>query len=157
MKIAFGCDHAAFDHREPILAALRDAGHTVLDFGTKSPESVDYPDYVGPVAEAVAAGQAERAVVICGSAVGASIVANKVKGVRCALVTDTWAAEMSRRHNDANALALRSREQTLERNLEIMKIWLSTPYEGGRHDRRLQKIAAREDRGLAAVPRRHSR
>jgi ribose 5-phosphate isomerase B len=157
MRFAFACDHAAFEQRGLILAALREAGHEVLDFGTKTSEPVDYPDFVGPAAEAVGAGQADRAVVMCGTGVGASIVANKVRGVRCALATDEETAEMSRRHNDANALALGGRTRSAEQNLKILARWMETPFDGGRHIARLEKIQRREERSISAVPSRRSR
>lgn len=153
MRVAFACDHAAYEQREGVLAALREAGHEVLDFGTKSPESVDYPDTIAPAAEAVAAGQADRAVVMCGSGIGASIVANKINGIRCALITDPETAETTRHHNDTNALALAGRSVPLETNLEILRRWLATPFDGGRHQRRIDKITALEARAAKGPQR----
>jgi ribose 5-phosphate isomerase B len=153
VRIAFANDHAAYQQRDAVIAALNEAGHEVLDFGSKTSEPVDYPDFVAPAAEAVAAGQADRAVTMCGSGIGASIVANKVPGVRCALVTTPEDAELSRRHNDANALALSSRTVSLEANLEIVKRWLETPFDGGRHQRRIDKIKALEARRSLGAPR----
>jgi ribose 5-phosphate isomerase B len=154
MRIAFGCDHAAFSQRQAVLDALRAAGHEVLDFGTKSEESVDYPDIIGPAAEALAAGHADRAVVMCGSGVGAGIVANKVPGVRCAVAHSVQAAEMSRRHNDTNCIALGARFNDEATTLDILRTWLETDFEGGRHQRRVDKITARD---TGKVPPRHSR
>jgi len=146
MRIAFANDHAAFEQRQAVLDALRADGHEVLDFGTKTSESVDYPDFIAPAAEALAAGQADRAVVMCGSGVGASIVANKIPGVRCALITRVEDAATTRQHNDSNALALSGRGVPLETNLAIARTWLATPFEGGRHQRRVEKIAKLEER-----------
>ena len=140
MKIAFTNDHAAVEAREQIIRKLRELGHEVIDLGAKSPESVDYPNYAAAAARAVAAGEADRAVLVCGTGIGMSIVANKFRGVRCAVATDTYAAEMSRRHNDANCLALRAREQSPETNEQILDVWLKTEFEGGRHERRVKLI-----------------
>jgi ribose 5-phosphate isomerase B len=120
-------------------------GIEVLDFGTAGTQSVDYPDYARLACEAVAAGQAEKAVLACGSGVGICIAANKVKGIRCALCLDEMSAEMSRLHNDANAIALRGREFDPERAARILGIWLDTPFSGDeRHQRRIDKIRTME-------------
>ena len=140
MKIAFSNDHAGFPSRGALLKRLGELGHEVVDFGAKSTESVDYPDYAVPACEALVRGDVERAVLVCGSGVGMSIVANRFRGIRCALVTDLFAAEASRRHNNANCLALRNREQTDEMNVKILEIWLTTPFEERRHTRRIEKI-----------------
>lgn len=146
MRIAFANDHAAFAQRQAVLDALRGDGHEVLDFGTKTSEPVDYPDFVAPAAEALAAGQADRAIVMCGSGVGASIVANKVPGVRCALITRAEDAPLTRQHNDSNALALSGRGVAPETNIAIARAWLAAGFEGGRHQRRVDKIKALEER-----------
>lgn len=140
MRIAFANDHAAHEARTAVLAQLRDLGHEVVDYGFAGSESVDYPDYAGQAAAAVACGEVDLGIVMCGSGIGVSIVANKFSGVRCALCTDLYGAEMSRRHNDANCLALRVREQTAEMNAAIIALWLKTEFEGGRHCGRVDKI-----------------
>lgn len=146
MNIAIGCDHGGFTLKGLLIAYLTDKGHSVHDFGCYSPESMDYPDMAFPVAEAVAAGTYERGIVICTTGVGVSICANKVRGIRCALCTNAHMAEMTRRHNDANMLALG--EHVLEADLakEILDVFLSTPFDGGeRHVRRIGKIRAYEE------------
>ncbi len=140
MRVAFACDHAAAEQREPLLDALRADGHEVLDFGTDTAEAVDYPDHIIPAAGALANGEAQRAVLMCGTGIGASIVANKIPGVRCARATTVDDAEMTRRHNDTNALALGARTNDVATNIAIMRRWIETPFEGGRHQRRLDKI-----------------
>lgn len=140
MNIAIGSDHAGFQYKEAIKEMLRDLGHQVQDFGTASPAPVDYPTYIRPVAKAVANGTAQRGIVLGGSGNGEAIVANKVKGVRCALCWNLESARLSRAHNDANVLSLGQRMMTLETALEIVKIWLTTPFEGGRHEKRVQMI-----------------
>jgi ribose 5-phosphate isomerase B len=140
MKIAFANDHAATKARTELIEKLRELGHEVVDMGTDSTESVDYPDYAAKAASAVSSGEVDRAVLVCGSGVGMSMAANRYPGVRCALTTDLYTAEMSRLHNDTNCLSLRSREQDPELNRKIIEKWLATPYEGGRHQRRLEKL-----------------
>lgn len=140
MKIAFSNDHAAADVREAIVNTLRELGHEVIDYGERDGQSVDYPDKAAPAVRDLAEGKVERAVLVCGSGIGMSIVANRFPGVRCAMVTDEWAAEMSRRHNDANCIALRAREQSVEANRRILETWLNTEFEGGRHQPRVDKI-----------------
>lgn len=140
MKIAFTNDHAGVPERERIIAKLKEMGHEVVDYGTKTAERVDYPDYAAPAAEALSSGKVDRAVMMCGSGMGMSIVANRFPRVRCALATDLYGAEMSRRHNDANCLALRSREQDPELNDKILDVWLKTQFEGGRHQNRVAAI-----------------
>ncbi|MFH0793333.1 MAG: ribose 5-phosphate isomerase B [bacterium] len=132
MKIAFGNDHAAAAMRDALVGFLREQGHEVMDLGWKGKESVDYPDFARSVAEKVARGEADRGVLICGTGIGMAIAANKVAGIRAAVGTDLFEAEYMRRHNDVNVLALRAREQTLERNQEILKVWLETLFEGGK-------------------------
>ncbi|TDQ61987.1 ribose 5-phosphate isomerase B [Maritalea mobilis] len=140
MKIAIGTDHAGYRYKEKIKGFLTEAGHEVQDFGTFSDESCDYPDFIFPVAKAVAAGEFERGIVLGGSGNGEAIAANKVKGIRCAVCWNTLSAEMARRHNDANVLSLGER-MIYEDQLEaIVTTWLETPFDGGRHERRIQKI-----------------
>ncbi len=140
MKIAFANDHAALEMRNDLVEAIKEGGDEVLDFGSDSPESVDYPDMAEKAVRAVLRGEADRAVLVCGTGLGMSISANKFPGVRCALCTDEYAARLSREHNDANALALRGREMDLGMNRRILDIFLRTDFKGGRHQRRLDKI-----------------
>jgi ribose 5-phosphate isomerase B len=140
MKIAIGSDHRGFSAKGRILSVLHQLGHEVIDAGPHGPESVDYPDYAFAVAQAVGAGQAERGILICGTGIGMCIAANKVPGVRAAPCHDCITAEMSRRHNDANVLCLSADllgEDLVER---MVRIWLETPFESGRHARRVAKI-----------------
>ena len=140
MKIAVGADHAGFHLKEHVKAALTDAGHHVVDVGTDSPGSVDYPAYAADAAQLVAGGRAERAVIACGSGVGVSIVANKVDGVRAVNAHDAAEAEMSRRHNDANVVTLSGARLSPEAADAIVKAFLRTEFEGGRHARRVRQI-----------------
>ena len=142
MKIAIGSDHAGFQYKEKILVFLEDLGHTVTDFGTHSEEPVDYPLFIRPVAEAVARGEFERGIVLGGSGNGEAMVANRVKGVRCALCWNADSARLGRQHNNANVLSLGQRMVSLELALEIVRLWLETPFEGGRHQRRIDLIDA---------------
>ena len=140
MRIAIASDHAGFAYKQRIAALLRDMGHDVQDFGTDSAEPVDYPVFVRPAAKAVAAGTADRAIVLGGSGNGEAMVANKVLGVRCALCWSVESARLSRQHNDANALSLGERLIPLDLALEIVRLWLETPFEGGRHTARVRLI-----------------
>jgi ribose 5-phosphate isomerase B len=140
MKIAIGTDHAGFDHKEAIVRHLRKLGHEVVDYGTRSAESCDYPVFIRPAAEAVATGQCDRAIVLGGSGNGEAIVANKVKGVRCALCWSEEIAKLAREHNNANCVSIGARFTPLETALRIIDIFLSTPFEGGRHERRVSQI-----------------
>ncbi len=142
MKIGIGSDHAGFKYKELIKSLLKDFGHYVVDFGTDSEEPVDYPLYIRPVAEAVATGALERGIVLGGSGNGEAITANRVKGVRCALCWNVETARLARRHNDANLIAIGQRMIEAELALEIVRIWLATPFEGGRHQRRIELIEA---------------
>lgn len=140
MKIAIGSDHAGFQYKERIKEFLERDGHSVHDCGTFSEASCDYPDFIRPVAEMVAAGDYDRGIVLGGSGNGEAIVANKVPGIRCSLCWNELSAEMGRRHNDANVLSLGARmieDVALE---EIVQIWLKTPFDGGRHGPRIEKI-----------------
>jgi ribose 5-phosphate isomerase B len=139
-SIAIGSDHAGFAYKEKIKSMLLAAGHTVRDFGTDSEAACDYPDFIRPVAEAVARGEYERGIVLGGSGNGEAIVANKVKGIRCGLCWNEQIAAWNRSHNDANCLSLGERTITVEEALRIVQVWLDTPFEGGRHERRVQKI-----------------
>ena len=140
MKIALGTDHAGFDYKEKIKAHLIAAGHSVVDFGTDSAESCDYPAFVRPAAEAVARGECDRAIVLGGSGNGEAICANKVRGVRCGLAWNVDSAIKTREHNDSNALSLGQRMIPEDRVLEIVQAWLDTAFEGGRHARRVAQI-----------------
>lgn len=146
MKIAIGADHGGYRLKEEIKKHLEAWGHEVEDMGCHSADSVDYPDYAGPVALNVAQGRCDRGILICGTGIGMSIAANKVKGVRCALAHDVYSAKMTRLHNDSNVLALGERVIGPGLAVEIVKTWLETPFEGGRHGRRLEKIGALEER-----------
>lgn len=140
MKIGIGSDHAGFEYKEEIRKLLQDLGHEVTDFGTNSAQPVDYPLFIRPVAEAVAGGQCERGVVLGGSGNGEAIVANRVRGIRCALCWNLESARLARQHNNANVLSLGQRMMSLETALEIVRVWLETPFEGGRHQRRIDLI-----------------
>lgn len=141
MKIAIGCDHAGFPYKEGIIAMLQAQGHMVLDFGTHSLDSVDYPDFAHPVAEAVESGQAERGILLCGSANGVAITANKHQQIRCAICWTEELAALSRQHNDANIIALPARFVPEILAQAMVRIFLSTDFEGGRHSTRVGKIA----------------
>ena len=142
MKIAIGTDHAGFRYKEAIKRMLESEGHEVRDFGTYSDAQVDYPDFVRPAAEAVARGEYERGIVLGGSGNGEAMVANRVKGVRCGLCWNTESARLTRQHNDSNVLSLGERMMTEETALQIVRVWLDTPFEGGRHQERIEKIDA---------------
>ena len=144
MKIAIGADHAGFDLKQHLVGFLREQGHDVADHGTDSTESVDYPPIMAAVARAVAGGEAERGIVLGGSGQGEQIVANKVRGVRAALCNDLYTARMSRQHNDANVLSIGARVVGLGLAEEIVTLWLSTDFEGGRHQRRVDQISELE-------------
>lgn len=144
MKVALGTDHAGFEAKERLKEYLLGAGHEVTDFGTASVEPCDYPDFVVPAARAVARGECERAFVLGGSGNGEAIAANKVRGIRAALVHDAFTAEMARKHNDANVASFGARVTAIEKILECARIFLATGFEGGRHARRIEKIAAVE-------------
>lgn len=140
MKIALGSDHAGFKYKEAIKQYLLGLGHEVTDYGTNSEEVVDYPLFIRPVAEAVARGDAERGIVLGGSGNGEAIAANRVKGVRCALCWNADTARLGRQHNDANVISLGQRMISQDIALDIVRIWLETPFEGGRHLRRIQLL-----------------
>jgi len=140
MKIAIGSDHAGLEYKEKIKVLLQELGHEVRDFGTFSSQPVDYPVFIRPVAEAVARGGFDRGIVLGGSGNGEAIVANKVKGIRCALCWSLDTARWAREHNDANALAIGQRTIPLELALEIVRVWLATEFAGGRHLIRVRQI-----------------
>jgi ribose 5-phosphate isomerase B len=140
VRIALGSDHAGFRYKEAIARWLTELGHEVLDYGTHSAEPVDYPLYIRPAALAVAAGHADRGVVLGGSGNGEAMAANRVRGVRCALAWNEASARLAREHNDANVLSLGERMMTLETALELVRIFLDTPFEGGRHERRIRLL-----------------
>ena len=139
-KIAIGSDHAGFTYKEKIKQFLLDLGHEVTDFGTDSEEPVDYPLFIRPVAEAVARGQADRGVVLGGSGNGEAMAANRIKKVRCALCWNVTTARLARQHNDANIISIGQRMISEEEALEIVRVWLETDFEGGRHLRRIQML-----------------
>ncbi|MEG1911548.1 MAG: uracil phosphoribosyltransferase [Cloacibacillus sp.] len=152
MKIALGADHAGFKLKEEIKESLLSAGHEVIDCGTASCDvKVDYPDWGFKAADAVASHKAERGILVCGTGIGMSIVANKVKGIRAALCHDHFTAVMSRRHNDANVLVLGARVIGADVADDMVKSWLAEPFEGGRHTFRLEKISAYEDENSTAI------
>ena len=140
MKIAIGCDHGAFDLKNAIVKHLQGQGHEVCDFGTHTKESCDYPDFAEAAAKAVASGVCEKGIVLCTTGIGISIAANKVKGVRCALCSDVMSAEMTRRHNDANMLAMGAGMIGPNVAERIVETFLNTEFEGGRHERRVNLI-----------------
>lgn len=140
MKIGIGSDHAGFEYKEKIRELLKQLGHSVQDFGTHSNEPVDYPLFIRPVAEAVARSECERGVVLGGSGNGEAITANRVRGIRCAVCWNAESARLARQHNDANVISLGQRMMPLETALELVRIWLTTPFEGGRHERRIKLI-----------------
>lgn len=144
MKIAIAADHGGLNLKNEIKNYLNTNGYEICDFGTDSAESCDYPDFALPAAEAVASGKCDRGIIICSTGIGVSIVANKVPGVRCAHCHDSYCAEFTRRHNDANVLAMGEKVIGVGYALEIVEIFLKTEFEGGRHQRRVDKITAIE-------------
>ena len=144
MKISLGCDHGGLELKELIKTHLTERGFEVEDFGTHSKESCDYPDFARTAAEAVASGDCERGILVCTTGIGVSITANKVKGVRCALLSDLMSAKMTRQHNDTNMMALGQGVVGPMLALQIVDVWLDTAYEGGRHQRRIDKMMAIE-------------
>ena len=152
-RIAIGSDHAGFSVKETIRKYLETAGYTLCDLGTSSEESVDYPDYGKAVGERVISRQADLGIAVCGTGIGISIAANKVPGIRAALAHDVNTARLAREHNDANVLALGGRIVTAEAVIEMVQIFLTTAYLGGRHQRRLDKITAIEKEERSAVAR----
>lgn len=139
-RIAIASDHAGYQYKERIKAFLHTNGYEVQDFGTHSEESVDYPAYIRPAAEAVARGECDQGIVLGGSGNGEAMVANKVKGIRCAVCWNRESARLAREHNNANIISLGQRLICLETALEIVDVWLSSAFEGGRHQRRIKQI-----------------
>jgi ribose 5-phosphate isomerase B len=140
MRVAIGADHAGFPLKEDLKAFLTEGGHRVLDVGTDSTAPVDYPPFCAAAARAVVAGEADRAIVLGGSGQGEQIAANKVQGIRAALCNDLFLARLSREHNDANVLAIGARVVAPAYAREIVRVWLDTPFDGGRHEARLEQI-----------------
>ena len=145
MKIAIACDHGAFDLKQKVSAHLSATGYEVVDFGTHSKDSCDYPDFAGPAARAVASGACEKGILLCTTGIGVSITANKVKGIRCALLSDLLSAELTRLHNDTNMMAVGAGVVGENLALAIVDKWLTTPFSGeARHQRRIDKMMALE-------------
>lgn len=146
MKIAVASDHGAFEYKQIVIGLVKKLGHEVEDFGCYDTASVDYPDTIYPAALSVSNKQNDRAIILCGTGIGACISANKVKGIRCALVSDMFTAQVTREHNDSNVLALGQRVIGESVMMEIVRIWLETPFsEEARHIQRIEKIAAIEE------------
>lgn len=146
MMIALACDHGAYALKETVKAHLIEKGYEVKDFGTNSTESCDYPDFAGPAARSVASGECEKGIVLCTTGIGVCITANKVRGIRCALLHDLLSAKMTRQHNDTNMMALGAGVTGEKLALEIVDTWLTTDFEGGRHQRRLEKLMRYEEK-----------
>ena len=145
MKIAIACDHGAYDLKETVKKHLTEKGYEVKDFGTHSKDSCDYPDCAGPAAQAVASGECDKGIVLCTTGIGISISANKVKGIRCALLSDIMSARLTREHNDTNMMAIGAAVVGEMLALEILDTWLGTEFSGdARHQRRIDKIMALE-------------
>ena len=145
MKIAVASDHGGLQLKKVIIKYLKQSGYQITDFGTENEESVDYPDFAGKAAKAVAKGECDKGIVICGTGIGVSITANKIKGIRCALVHDCFSAKATAQHNDTNMLAMGQRVIGEGLAIDIVYTWLTTPYEGGRHDLRIKKMMAYEE------------
>ena len=146
MKIAIGCDHGGFRYKKTLVDYLKKNGHEIVDFGTNSEDSCDYPDFALPAAESVAKGDCDRGILICGTGIGISIAANKVPGIRCAHCHDVFSAKATRQHNDANMIAFGERVIGQGLMLEIVSAFLTTDFEGGRHVGRIAKITAIEEK-----------
>ena len=145
MKIAMACDHGAVELKNKLKAHLQEKGMEVVDFGTHTTDSCDYPDYIAPAAQAVASGECERGIVLCTTGIGVSIVANKIKGIRCALLSDTMTARLTREHNDTNMMALGAGVTGPMLAQEIVDVWLATDFSHSeRHQRRIDKAMALE-------------
>lgn len=151
MKVVIGSDHAGFELKEYVKSVLKESGWTIVDVGTDSELSVDYPDLGVKAARLVVGGQADRGILVCGTGIGMTIVANKVKGIRASLVYDLYTAIQSRKHLDANVLVLGGRITGKDLAAEIVKVWLDTPFEGGRHQRRIDKITKWEEEHLGKL------
>ena len=147
MKIAIGCDHGALALKNALVERLTAQGHVVKDFGTYTEDSCDYPDYAAPAAQAVAAGEFEKGIVLCTTGIGVSITANKIPGIRCALLSDVTSARMTREHNDTNVMAMGAARVSQELAFQIADTWLSTEFSHAeRHQRRIDKVMALETR-----------
>ena len=144
MKIAIGCDHGALDLKNKVVLHLQSRGFEVADFGTYTSESCDYPDFAAAAAIAVARGNCDKGIVLCTTGIGVSITANKVKGIRCALLSDVMSARLTRQHNDTNMMAIGAGVVGTMLALEIVETWLGTEFEGGRHQRRVEKLMSYE-------------
>ena len=145
MKIAIGCDHGALALKNALVERLTAQGHVVKDFGTYTEDSCDYPDYAAPAAQAVAAGEFEKGIVLCTTGIGVSIAANKVKGIRCALLSDVMSARMTREHNDTNVMAMGAARVSQELAFQIVDTWIGTEFSHNeRHQRRINKVMALE-------------
>ena len=141
MKIAIGCDHGALELKNTVKAHLEKRGFEVSDFGTYTSQSCDYPDFASAAARAVASGECEKGIVLCTTGIGVSIAANKIPGIRCALLSDVWSAKMTRLHNDTNMMALGAGVVGPNLALELVDVWLDTPFSGeARHQRRIDKV-----------------
>ena len=145
MKIAFGCDHGGFPAKKELFDYFESKGYEVTDYGCFSESSVDYPDIAYSVCNDVKSGSSDFGVLICGTGIGMSIVANKFKGIRCAHVTDEFSAEMTRRHNNTNVIALGARITSVDNIIKFVDIFLNTPFDGGRHENRVNKISQIEE------------
>ena len=146
MKIAIGCDHGALDLKNKVIAHLTAKGYEVVNFGTDTPDSCDYPDFAAPAAKAVASGECDKGIVLCTTGIGVSITANKVKGIRCALLSDVMSARLTREHNDTNMMAIGAGVVGQMLALEIIDTWLGTAFsQGERHQRRIDKMMALEN------------
>ena len=146
MKIAIGCDHGAYTLKKTIVSFLEKKGYTVKDFGCFNPGSCDYPDFCGAAAKAVASGECQKGIVLCTTGIGASIAANKVRGIRCALLSDVLSARLTREHNDTNMMALGAGIVGENLALEIVQVWLNTEFSNEeRHKKRIQKVMALEN------------
>jgi ribose 5-phosphate isomerase B len=148
MQIGLACDHGGFELKEELKAFLKSLGHELIDMGTSGEESVDYPDFGALAAEKVSQGELEKAILICGTGIGMSMVANKFPRVRAALANDLYSARCSREHNDANILIIGGRIVGKGLAREIVKLWLETPFAGGRHKKRIEKIVALEKKNF---------
>jgi ribose 5-phosphate isomerase B len=146
MKISIGADHAGYLLKDEIAATLRRAGHEVMDVGTNSAESTDYPDYAAAVGRDVASGKAERGILVCNTGVGMAMAANKINGIRAALAMNADEVELTRHHNDANVLTIGAKYTDAATANEYMRLFLETPFDGGRHQRRVNKISQLEQK-----------
>ena len=145
MKVAIGCDHGGIVLKDSVIKAIVELGYEYVDYGTYDNASVDYPDYAEKVARAIIAGDADKGVLLCGTGIGISIAANKIKGIRCALCDNLFSAEMTRRHNDSNMLSMGARVISNNLALKIVDMFLETPFDGDRHQRRIDKMMAIEN------------